>query len=112
MGTSPSALLQSLRKAQLNAHWFAGNTAELCLAFIAEELNQHRPVIALLSFEPKGEPMRLEWHVVYGISEEYVLLKDWRKPNSAMRLTHDEFKAMLHIQLAELSCSIITASKT
>lgn len=112
MGTSPSALLRSLRKAQLNAQWYAGNTAELCLALITQELNQEQPVIALLNFETHGEPMRLEWHVVHGINEDHVLLKDWRTINNTIRLKHDEFKTMLQIQLAELSCSIITASKT
>ena len=111
MGSSPHALLESLRKAQLNANWYAGNSAELCLALIAQELNLGQPVIALLNFELQGEPMRLEWHVVYGVNEDSVLLKDWRKTNKEVRLQHEEFQTMLQIQLPELSCSIITASK-
>jgi hypothetical protein len=112
MGTSPAALLRSLRKAQLNAQWYAGNTPELSLVLITQELNQGRPVIALLNFESKGQPMRLEWHVVYGISDTHVLLKNWRETNTSMRLEHAEFKTMLQVQLPELSCSIITAQKT
>lgn len=111
MGTSPAQLLKALRKAGLNAHWYAGNSASATVDLILEELSDGRPVIALINHGPEGEPLFLEWEVVFSMEGNTVTTKLAEGPHTDKQRSMGEFKKQLTMELPQLSCSIITARK-
>lgn len=111
MGSSPTQLLKALRKAGLNANWYAGNDASATINLIREELFEGRPVIALVSHGPEGEPLLLEWEVVFSMEGETVITKQAEGPHPDKQRSVGEFKKQLTMNLPQLSCSVITARK-
>lgn len=111
MGTSPAAMLKGLRKAGLVANWYAGNTPQATLNLIHGELLEGRPVIVLINHGPEGEPLLLEWEVVFNIENGTVSSKQANMVQQDKKRTIAEFTARMTTDLLQLSCSVITARK-
>lgn len=111
LGTSPSMMLQSLRKAGLNANWYAGNPREQTLQWIEHEIRLGQPVIALINHGPSGHPLLLEWQVVFQIEGSNLRTKHCKSSNAEQLWNVDEFLQSLEMDLPQLSGSIITAQK-
>ena len=111
MGTSPAQLLKALRKAELNANWYAGNTAQTTLELIQNELFEGRPVIALLNNATEDEPLLLEWEVVFKLENDTVSSKQAHSAQQDNSRTTAEFMAQMATDSQQLSCSIITVQK-
>ncbi|WP_341237768.1 hypothetical protein [uncultured Limnobacter sp.] len=111
MGTSPAQLLKALRKAELNANWYAGNTVQTTLELIQNELFEGRPVIALLNNATEDEPLLLEWEVIFSVDEDTVMSKQAGAQPQNKRRTIAQFEKELTLKLTQLSCSVITARK-
>lgn len=111
MGTSPPMVLKALRKADLHANWYAGNSVMDTLQIIQLELLQGRPVMVLINHGPIGHPLLLEWQVVYKMLESTIYTKhsSGGKNDSSWSLL--QFKDLLKMDQPQLSCSIITAAK-
>jgi hypothetical protein len=111
MGTAPATMLRGLRKAGLVADWFAGNTAQATLNLIRSELFEGRPVIVLINHGPEGEPLLLEWEVVFHIDNNTVSSKYAQAAHQDKNRTLAAFTAQMTMDLQQLSCSVITARK-
>lgn len=111
MGTSPSRMLQSLRKAGLIANWYSGNPLDVTLPVIRSELQQARPVIALLNHGPRGEPLLLEWRVIGGLDAQHIVLVQGESMETSQAMRIGEFAEAFQTGLQALSCSILTARK-
>lgn len=111
MGTSPPMMLGALRKADLHASWYAGNSVVDTLQIIQLELLQGRPVMVLVNHGPIGHPLLLEWQVVYKMVENTIHTKHsgGGKNDSVWSLL--QFKELLAMDQPQLSCSIVTAAK-
>jgi hypothetical protein len=111
MGTSPATMLGGLRKARLVADWYAGNAAQATLKLIRNELCEGRPVIVLINHSPEGEPLLLEWEVVFKIENDEVVSKQASAGHQDKTRTLAQFTAQMTMNLQPLSCSAITARK-
>jgi len=111
LGTSPSLMLHSLRKAGLNASWYAGNPPEKTLELITQELSLQRPVIVLINHRLQGHPLLLEWQVIFKVDEEHIYTKHSAVEDGTHATPADEFVEMILMEHPQLSCSIITACK-
>ena len=111
MGTSPATMLGGLRKARLVADWYAGNAAQATLKLIRNELCEGRPVIVLINHSPEGEPLLLEWDVVFKIENDEVVSKQASAGHQDKTRTLAQFTAQMTMNLQPLSCSAITARK-
>lgn len=111
MGTTPAALLRGLRKAELVADWYAGNTPQATLNLIGNELFEGSPVIALINHGPEGEPLLVEWEVVFNIDCDTVHSKQANTAQQDKKRTLAEFMAQMAMNLPQLSYSVITARK-
>ncbi len=111
MGTSPATMLEGLRKARLVADWYAGNAAQATLKLIRNELCEGRPVIVLINHSPEGEPLLLEWEVVFKIENDEVVSKQASAGHQDKTRTLAQFTAQMTMNLQPLSCSAITARK-
>ena len=111
MGTSPATMLKGLRKAGLVANWYAGNKPQATLNLIRSELFEGRPVIVLINHGPEGEPLLLEWEVVFNIENDTVSSKQAHSTQQDNRRTTAEFMAQMATDSQQLSCSIITVQK-
>lgn len=111
MGTSPATMLKGLRKAGLVANWYAGNMPLATLNLIHSELFEGRPVIVLINHGPEGEPLLLEWEVVFNIDCDTVHSKQANTAQQHKKRTVAEFMAQMAMNLPQLSYSVITARK-
>ena len=111
MGISPPMVLKALRKADLHVSWYAGNSVQDTLEIVRLELLQGRPVMVLINHGPIGHPLLLEWQVVYKMDENTVYTKQSRGGNSDQVWSLHQFKDLLAMDEARLSCSIVTAAK-
>lgn len=111
MGTSPAKMLKGLEKAKLIASWYAGNTPQATLSLIRDELFEGRPVIALINHGLVGEPLLLEWEVVFKLENDTVSSKQAHSTQQDNRRTTAEFMAQMATDSQQLSCSIITVQK-
>ena len=111
MGTSPAAMLKGLRKAGHVANWYAGNTPQATLNLIHGELLEGRPVIGLINHGPEGEPLLLEWEVVFNIDNDTVSSKRAHAAHQDKNRPLAQFTAQMTMNLQPLSCSAITARK-
>lgn len=111
LGASPALLLNSLRKASLIAHWYAGNTPARTLELVKHELDQQRPVIALINQRVQGHPLRLEWQVIFKMDEARVYTKHSAVEDGTHANPIEAFIDMISMDHAQLSCSVITARK-
>lgn len=111
LGTSPSAILQSLQKAELNASWYAGNTPERTKQLIEHEIHLGQPVIVLMNHGPSGHPLLLDWQVAFQIDNNRVRTKHCKGKNSDKLWEIDDFLKSMETGLPQLSCSVITVHK-
>ena len=111
LGASPALLLNSLRKASLIAHWYAGNTPARTLELVKHELDQQRPVIALIKQRVQGHPLLLEWQVIFKMDEARVYTKHSAVEDGTHANPIEAFIDMISMDHAQLSCSVITARK-
>lgn len=111
MGTSPPTVLKALRKADLQASWYAGNSVSDTLQTIRLELMQGRPVMVLINHGSIGHPLLLEWQVVYKLEENTIYTKQSRGGNSDRIWPLHQFEDLLAMDQPQLSCSIVTAAK-
>lgn len=111
MGTSPATMLKGLRNAGLVANWYAGNTPQATLNLIHDELFEGRPVVVLINHGPEGEPLLLEWEVVFNIQNDTVSSKQANMAQQHKKRSIAEFTAQMAMNLQQLSCSVITARK-
>ncbi|MAG79842.1 MULTISPECIES: hypothetical protein [Limnobacter] len=111
MGTSPATMLKGLKKAGLVANWYAGNKPQATLNLIRSELFEGRPVIVLINHGPEGEPLLLEWEVVFNIENDTVSSKQTSMAQRHKKRSIAEFTAQMAMNLQQLSCSVITARK-
>lgn len=111
LGTSPMKILKALRNGGLQANWYAGNNTEITLDLICSELAQSRPVIVLINHGPVGNPLLLEWEVVFKVSNEQVYSKRSTGQSIDQSRSIAQFKEQITLELAQLSCSVITALK-
>ena len=108
---SPALLLNSLRRASLIAHWYAGNTPARTLELVKHELDQQRPVIALIKQRVQGHPLLLEWQVIFKMDEARVYTKHSAVEDGTHANPIEAFIDMISMDHAQLSCSVITARK-
>ena len=111
LGTSPATMLKSLRKAGLTANWYAANTFEATMQLIQSELQEERPVIVLLKRRPLEKPRLLEWQVVFKLAGQAVHTKHCEYEDAEKAWPMSQFKECLHMEPAELCCSVITARR-
>lgn len=111
MGITPNVLLASLRKAGLNAQWHAGNPVEETLKLIEYEINLGQPVIVLINHKAQGQPMNLEWQVVFKMTEQSVHTKYFAYPDAEKVWSIEDFSQCFQMDLKALSCSVIRAEK-
>ena len=111
LGASPALLLNSLRKASLIAHWYAGNTPARTLELVKHELDQQRPVIALIKQRVQGHPLLLEWQVIFKMDEARVYTKHSAVEDGTHANPIEAFIDMISMEHTQLSCSVITARK-
>lgn len=111
MGTSPPMVLSALRKADLHASWYAGNSVVDTLQIIQLELLQGRPVMVLINQGAMGHPLLLEWQVVYKMDENTIYTKQATPSKNDHRWPMEQFKNLLLMDQPQLSCSIVTAAK-
>ena len=111
LGASPALLLNSLRKASLIAHWYAGNTPARTLELVKHELDQQRPVIALIKQRVHGHPLLLEWQVIFKMDEARVYAKHSAVEDGTHANPIEAFIDMISMEHPQLSCSVITARK-
>ena len=104
-------MLKGLRKAGLVANWYAGNKPQATLNLIRSELFEGRPVIALINHGPEGEPLLLEWEVVFNIENDTVSSKQANTAQRHKKRSIAEFMAQMAMNLPQLSYSVITARK-
>ena len=111
MGTSPARMLKGLEKAKLIASWYADNTPQATLSLIRDELFEGRPVIALINHGLVGEPLLLEWEVVFKLENDTVSSKQTSMAQRHKKRSIAEFTAQMAMNLPQLSYSVITARK-
>lgn len=111
LGTSPALMLNSLRKGSLIADWYAGNTPARTLELVKHELDQQRPVIALINQRLEGHPLLLEWQVIFKMDEARVYTKHSAVEDGTHANPLESFIDMISMDHAQLSCSVITARK-
>ena len=111
LGTSPSKMIRSLQKAELNANWYANNSKEETLRLIKDEIHVGRPVIALINYGGSEHPLLLEWQVVFQLQDSTVRTKHCASSNADKLWQIDEFVQSLETDLTELNRSIITIQK-
>jgi hypothetical protein len=111
MDTSPPMVLSALRKADLHASWYAGNSVVDTLQIIQLELLQGRPVMVLINHGTVGHPLLLEWQVVYKLVENTIHTKQSSNGKGDQSWSLLQFKDLLKMDQPELSCSIVTAAK-
>lgn len=111
MGTSPPMVLSALRKADLHASWYAGNSVVDTLQIIQLELLQGRPVVVLINQGATGHPLLLEWQVVYKMDDNTIYTKQATPGKNDQRWPMEQFKNLLLMDQPQLSCSIVTAAK-
>ena len=111
LGASPALMLNSLRKASLIADWYAGNTPARTLELVKHELDQQRPVIALINQRLEGHPLLLEWQVIFKMDEARVYTKHSAVEDGTHANPLESFIDMISMDHAQLSCSVITARK-
>lgn len=111
LGASPGLMLNSLRKASLIANWYAGNTPARTLELVKHELDQQRPVIALVNHKSQGHLLLLEWQVIFKMDEACVYTKHSAVEDGTRAIPIDAFIEMISMEHPQLSCSVITARK-
>lgn len=111
LGTSPATMLRSLQKAGLTANWYAASPFEYTWKLIEQELQQDRPVIALVNHQLLGKPLVLEWQVIFRMTIETVHTKHCAYEDAEFAWPLDKFRECLKTDSERLDCSIITAQK-
>lgn len=111
LGTTPNMMLTTLRKAGLKAEWYAGNPVDKTLQLIDYEIALGQPVIVLVNHGAQGQPLNLEWQVVFKITGTTVYTKHAAYADAEKIWSIDEFAQCLHMDWQPLSCSVITAEK-
>ncbi|MCR2745297.1 hypothetical protein [Limnobacter parvus] len=111
MGTTPGMMLASLRKAGLRAQWYSGSSVEKTLQLIKYEIGQGRPVIVLVNHRQVGQPVSVEWQVVFKTSSTGIYTKYCSYADAEKAWTFEEFSRCLQMEMEALSCCVITAEK-
>lgn len=111
LGTTPNVMLATLRKAGLKAEWYAGNTVDKTLQLINYELALGQPVIVLINHGSRGQPLSLEWQVVFKMTSSTVHTKHCAYADAEKAWAIDTFSQCLHMDLPALGCNVITAEK-
>lgn len=111
LGTTPNVMLATLRKAGLKAEWYAGNPVDKTLQLINYELALGQPVIVLINHGSQGQPLSLEWQVVFKMTSSTVHTKHCAYADAEKAWDMDTFSQCLHMDMPALGCSVITAEK-